>query len=69
MFLIIFPYDMHLSDFLCGSLDQCNIPGLQERKKSSPISKHKIWQFLRQNVSNFPFFFFGQNLAMPVKLY
>ena len=37
MFLIIFLSDMHLSDFLCVSLDQCNIPGLSW-KKSSPIS-------------------------------
>ena len=25
--------DMHLSDFLCVSLAQCNIPGLGQRKK------------------------------------
>ena len=38
MFLIIFLPDMHLSDFLCASLDQCNFLGLR-RQKSSLISK------------------------------
>ena len=32
----MFLSDMHLSDFLCAFLDQCNIQG---RKKSSPIGK------------------------------
>ena len=59
MFLIIFFLsDMHLSDFLCASLDQCNIPSLLERKKSYPISKLNF-----QNLANFTtkrgkFFFF-----------
>ena len=35
MFLIIVLSDMHLSDFLCASLDQCNIMGLREQKKFS----------------------------------
>ena len=39
MFLIIVLSDMHLSDFLCASLDQCNIMGAFGNKKSSPISK------------------------------
>ena len=30
---------MHLSDFLCASLDECSIPGLREQKKSDAISK------------------------------
>ena len=34
-FSIIFLSDMHLSDFLCASLDQCNILGPLEQKKSS----------------------------------
>ena len=29
---------MYLSEFLCASFDQCNIPGLRTRKKS-PIDK------------------------------
>ena len=28
---------MPLGDILCASLDQCNIPGLRERKKRFPI--------------------------------
>ena len=46
MFFIIYLSDMHLSDFLCASLDQCHIPGLRKRKKISSIIK-------RQNVANF----------------
>ena len=58
MFLIIFLSDMHLCDFLFASLDQCNIPGLRERKKVLRLVNlnRKIWQFLRQNVANFPIF-------------
>ena len=55
MFLIIFLSDMHLSDFLCASLDQSNIPGLRERKKVLQLVNFicKIWQFLQQNEANF----------------
>ena len=38
MLEIIFFSDMYLSDFLCASFDQCNIPGLRARKKY-PIDK------------------------------
>ena len=37
MFLIFPISDMHLSDFLCASLGQCYIPGLQEQKKNYSI--------------------------------
>ena len=38
---------MPLGDFLCASLDQCNIPGLRERKKDFRLVNFicKIWQF------------------------
>ena len=59
MLLTNFLCDMHLSDFLGASLDQCNIQGLLERKKVIRLVNFifKIWQFLRQNVANFSFFF------------
>ena len=67
VFLIISLSHMPLSDFLCASLDQCNIPGLRERKQILRLVNLicKIWKFLRQNVANFSFFliFFLQNLA------
>ena len=38
---------MPLGDILCASLDQCNIPGLRERKKDFRLVNLicKIWQF------------------------
>ena len=61
---------MHLSDFLCASLEQCNILGLRELKKGSLISKLYLQNLaiLRQNVTNFSMFvanfiFLWQNLA------
>ena len=47
--LLIFDFlsDMHLSDFLCASLEQCNIVGLRERKKVLQLVNLicKTWQF------------------------
>ena len=45
---------MLLSDILCASLDQCNIPDLRERNKKFPIDKLNLQNLaiLRQYVAN-----------------